>query len=250
MYLLSGNSGYAFYTLADPNFIPPPVGDAPVFGDDVSVDVLELTTFVGNFAAVSGTAPINYTLEGPDASRFVVGSSTGNLAFIVAPDYESPTDIGANNVYNVNIVATNLFGATSRSIVVNVQDVVGESPPVLGAGTSVNITEGASIVGNFPAVGDAPIVYSLTGVDAARFLINVNTGLVTFNTLPIWSSPTDSNGDNVYLFTVNATNSEGSDTQDVSVTVLRAQQVTQQSGTALRQSSINVRIVTRLKNLI
>ena len=40
-------------------------------------------------------------IGGADASKFTIGSTTGALSFITAPNFETPTDTGGNNVYDV-----------------------------------------------------------------------------------------------------------------------------------------------------
>ena len=37
---------------------------------------------------------------------FNIDSSTGAVTFITAPNYEAPTDAGANNVYNIDVIAS------------------------------------------------------------------------------------------------------------------------------------------------
>ena len=61
-------------------------------------------------------AAIGLTLEGADASAFgltrisndsdVEVNGSYNLAFNTAPDFEKPADRGANNEYQVTVVAT------------------------------------------------------------------------------------------------------------------------------------------------
>ena len=41
-------------------------------------------------------------MSGPDAKRFEI-SSDGALSFKKSPNYESPTDVGGDNVYNVTV---------------------------------------------------------------------------------------------------------------------------------------------------
>ena len=45
-----------------------------------------------------------WSLEGDDAGAFDI--SGGELSFSASPDFENPTDVGADNVYNVTVVAT------------------------------------------------------------------------------------------------------------------------------------------------
>ena len=50
---------------------------------------------------------LTYSISGgADAAQFAINASTGALSFLAAPDYETPTDAGANNVYDVTVQVT------------------------------------------------------------------------------------------------------------------------------------------------
>ena len=52
-------------------------------------------------------AGLVYSLTGgADQSLFSIDANTGVLTFITAPDFETPTDAGGNNVYNVQVTVT------------------------------------------------------------------------------------------------------------------------------------------------
>ena len=88
------------------------------------------------------------------------------------------------------------------------------------ADTAVNVNENTTAVGTFAATQGAPApVYSLSGTDAASFNINSSTALVAFNVAPDYETKTS------YSFIVTATNSEGSDTQTVTVNVVDIDEV-------------------------
>ena len=65
--------------------------------------------------------------------------------------------------------------------------------------------------------GDS-LTYSLSGTDSALFSVS-SSGVVTFNTAPDYENPSDSNGDNVYMVTVNVSDGTASTSADFSVTV-------------------------------
>ena len=56
---------------------------------------------------------ITWGLSGADSGAFAI-SETGVLTFLNAPDYESPTDSGSDNVYEVTVEATDEDGETGR----------------------------------------------------------------------------------------------------------------------------------------
>ncbi len=89
-----------------------------------------------------------------------------------------------------------------------------------GATASISRPENQTAVTTVTATGTPTPTFALAGgADAARFTINSSTGVLTFLSSPDFETPTDSNADNVYQVVVQATNSVGSDTQTISVTV-------------------------------
>ena len=56
---------------------------------------------------------ITWGLSGADSGAFAI-SETGVLTFLNAPDYESPTDSGSDNVYEVTVEATDEDGEAGR----------------------------------------------------------------------------------------------------------------------------------------
>ena len=81
---------------------------APVFTSGADVNVAEGTTAVTTVTAMDGDSrqTVTFTLSGgADLANFSI-TPEGELAFNTAPDYEMPTDTGADNVYEVTITAT------------------------------------------------------------------------------------------------------------------------------------------------
>lgn len=83
----------------------------------------------GNTAAttVIATRPaLSYAITGgADAAKFSINSTTGALTFLVAPDYEGPTDIGANNVYDVEVTVTDSVNSSTdvQTLAITISDV-------------------------------------------------------------------------------------------------------------------------------
>lgn len=80
-----------------------------------------------------GTATANETVtwskvSGVDSASVTIISATGVITFNLSPDFEAPTDVGANNVYNLTIRATDTAGnTTDQAIAITVIDVVDTS---------------------------------------------------------------------------------------------------------------------------
>jgi len=60
-------------------------------------------------------------LVAPDAGKFTIGATTGALSFVTAPNFEAPTDVGGNNVYDVTVQASDgQGGIDTQAIAVSV----------------------------------------------------------------------------------------------------------------------------------
>ncbi len=167
---------------------------------------------------------------GADQAKFTIGAATGFLDFITAPDYENPTDVGANNVYEVTVQVSDGLFTDTQTISVTVTDVAegGNVAPVItsnggGATAAVNAAENQTAVTDVDATdanaGDT-LTYSISGgADAAKFAINSSTGVLTFLSAPDYENPTDVGTNNVYEVTVQVSDGSLTDTQAISVTV-------------------------------
>jgi uncharacterized protein YjiK len=105
-------------------------------GNTASRSVAENQTAVTTVTAVDPNVgdTLTYSISGgADAARFQINSGTGVLTFVTAPDFENPTDVGANNVYDVTVMVSDGVGGTdSQAIAVTVTDVNeggGAAPP-------------------------------------------------------------------------------------------------------------------------
>ena len=97
------------------------VNEAPMVTGDASIDLAENAQelMIGMYTATDvdvadPAADLTWTLSGADASKFDI-TGTGDmrdLAFKASPNYESPGDSGANNVYEVTLVVTDSKGNT------------------------------------------------------------------------------------------------------------------------------------------
>ena len=116
------------------------VNDAPVItsnGGDAtaSISVAENTTAVTTVTSsdpdVGATATYSI-VGGADAAKFTINATTGVLSFITAPDYENPTDVGGNNVYDVQVQVSDGSLTDVQSIAVTVTNVDDTPPTVTG----------------------------------------------------------------------------------------------------------------------
>lgn len=70
---------------------------------------------------------ITYSISGgADAQKFRIDAQTGVLQFKSAPNFEKPTDKNKDNVYEVQVTATNEAAASStQDMRVTVTDIKG-----------------------------------------------------------------------------------------------------------------------------
>ena len=96
-------------------------------GNTAAVSLAENTTAVTTVTATDpdiGQTRSYSIIGGADASKFTIGSTTGALSFVTAPNFELPTDAGGNNIYDVIVQASDVHGGIdSQAIAVTVQNV-------------------------------------------------------------------------------------------------------------------------------
>jgi hypothetical protein len=137
----------------------PPVIISNGGNTNVSLSSAENTLAVGAISATDADAgqAITYSISGgADAAKFAIGSSTGALTFVTAPDFEAPADADADNVYQVIVAATDNGNPpksatqTLNVTVTNVADsaeITVEQPAVTNVATGGTVTFGSVTVG-------------------------------------------------------------------------------------------------------
>lgn len=142
---------------------PPTItGPGGATGSTSSVSVAENTTAVHTFTA---NESVTWSLNGgADVARFTINSGTGALAFLAAPDFETPTDADTNNTYIVGVRATDAAGnATTQTCTVTVTDVSegggGTAPNITAQPGNQTVTEGATATFTVTATGTGTLTY-------------------------------------------------------------------------------------------
>jgi hypothetical protein len=193
-----------------------------------NIPVNENTTAVTTLVATDADAGsiLTYTVGGPDAAAFTINSTTGVLNFVSAPNFESPTDSGADNSYIVIVTSSDGTNSDTQTITVNVQNTNDNTPIITsnsgGATANISVNENTTSVTTVTATDadvGATLTYSIGGVDAGAFTINSTTGVLSFASAPNFESPTDSGTDNIYAVIVTASDGVTTDTQILAVTV-------------------------------
>lgn len=207
------------YLLAIPGLDPPTFTSPDT--DPAGFNVAENTTAITTVVA-TGDGTITYSVSGTDSALVTIGESSGVLTFIDPPNYEGPLDVGGDNVYTFNVVASNGTPASFECNVTVTDESEGSpTPPTITNADPLNVSmgENSTAVADIDATGDAPITFSISGTDASLFTINSSTGVLSFTDAPDFETPGDDGGNNVYNLTVTATGVSPPDSIDVVVTV-------------------------------
>ncbi len=199
-------------------------------GATAAVSIAENGTAVTTVTATDADLTATRTFSiigGADAARFTINATTGALAFVSGPDFEAPTDAGANNVYDVTVQVSDGVNTDTQAIAVTVTNVNDNAPVITsnggGATASISVAENGTTVTTVTATdadAGASQTYSIVGgADAARFTINATTGVLTFVSAPNFEAPTDVGANNVYDVVVRVSDGVFTDDQAIAVTV-------------------------------
>ena len=107
------------------SFTPPPANTAPAITSGGAFSVPENSTGVTTVTATDAEGNVlTYSISGgSDADKFWIDSGTGILTFVSAPNFESPIDVGADNVYNLTVQVADGVLAATKDIAVTVTNV-------------------------------------------------------------------------------------------------------------------------------
>ncbi len=151
----------------------------------------------------------------------------GTIFFLTPPDYELPTDIGANNTYVLTVMVTDANNKVSyQTVTVTVRDLDDIAPLITGpsggpgaAASAITIFEGQTPVSTF--VANEPVTWGIVGGDdLLQFTIDPATGALSFRRAPDYEAPADQGLNNVYVLVLRAVDASGNvATQTVTVTV-------------------------------
>ncbi|MEZ6032437.1 MAG: FG-GAP-like repeat-containing protein [Planctomycetaceae bacterium] len=135
--------------------------DGPVFTSSATANVAENTTSVITVTATDPSAPVTFSKTGgDDAAQFTINPTTGELT-IVAQDFEAPADFNLDNIYEVQITATDAAGNSSlQSLSITIIDANDPPTDILLSSTTVSEnTASGTFVGSLQSV-DADILDS------------------------------------------------------------------------------------------
>ncbi len=196
------------------------INNAPVFTRGATATVAYAENAITAVTTVDATdadagQTVTFSLSGEaDAGQFSI-SPAGVLTFNITPDYEVPTDVGGNNMYEVTVTATD-NGTPAKMVMqaltITVMNMNDNAPVFAGVTTMVEVAEGTTAVTTVTATdADAGQVVTflstLSGADESKFSIT-SAGVLTFNTAPDYENPGSVSESNVYTVTVTATDGQ------------------------------------------
>ncbi len=171
-------------------------------GNSAVISVAENSTAVTTVTATDSDMPaqsLTYSLSGVDQAWFAIHPTTGVLTFATPPNYETPTDAGGNNVYNVTVqVSDGAGGSDTQDLAVTVTNqaittvsAAGAATVGVGASYTLNLTSDEDATSWTINWGDGTI-QSVAGAPTSvtHTYVAGNSGL-TFNIL---ASATDDAG--------------------------------------------------------
>ena len=167
-----------------------------------------------------------WSLLGTDAAHLEIGATSGVLTFAQdagfgrgpLPNFDHPRDDDGDgsNTYSITVRATDDDATDQKfsdyAVVVTVTD-VNEAPEFTGTPETALTPDEHDANDDYVVVDLADydardeelgVTWSLTGTDSGDFAVSAD-GVVTFDETPNYEAPEDSGGDNVYEFTVVAT---------------------------------------------
>lgn len=126
---------------------------APIISPGVSISIPENQSSISVVTCSESCTLV--LIAGVDSASVTFNLSTGLLAFLSAPDYEAPSDVGSDRTYALSIQATDIAGNTvTRNFVVTITNANESSslggPALSGTpykGVSINLTVSANVAG-------------------------------------------------------------------------------------------------------
>ena len=203
---------------------------APTFTNSASFSFAENGATSLNAATIVLSESVTITINsGSDSGLFSIVRSDTNTAFIrflSSPNFEAPSDVGVNNVYDLSVRATDATGnLTNQNIAITVTN-VNEAPVITTHSSNPThaITQGENIssVATFSATDvdtNTTLAWSLSGTDSADFTITSDNGVLAFANNPDFEAPIDSDTNNIYILTVGVSDGALTDTQTLTISV-------------------------------
>jgi hypothetical protein len=218
------------YSATNATYYEVPDATPPTFSNPTTFSLAENSSITTNAATVSVNESATITVNsGNDSALFTVvtsDSTTARIRFLSSPNFEAPTDVGANNVYDISVRATDSAGNfANQSIAITITN-VNEAPSITNSSSnptaSLSQAENTTSVTTYTAMdtdAGAVLSFSISGTDAADFSIDSVTGVLAFATNPDFEAPLDSDSNNTYVVIITVSDDTLTDTQTLTLTI-------------------------------
>jgi len=228
---------------------------APTFTNSTTFSLDENSAITTNAATITVNESATMTINsGSDSALFTVvtsDSTTARIRFLSSPNFEAPTDVGANNVYDISVRATDAAGNfANQSISITITN-INDAPSITNSSSNLtatltqaeNITSVATYAATDPDTG-AVLRFTISGTDVTDFSIDSVTGVLAFVVNPDFEAPLDSDGNNSYVVAITVSDGTLTDIQTLTVTITNANEISTVSAPAFSGSMIKSTSVT------
>src|SRR5205823_3358666 len=149
------------------------VNEAPAITSAATASTPEnVSTATTVYTAVASDPDAGTTLTysisgGVDAALFNIDSTSGAVTFKISPNFEAPTDSGANNVYDIIVKASDGSLFDTKAVAISVTN-VNEAPSITSAATASTPENVSTATAAYTAVASDPdagttLTYSISG---------------------------------------------------------------------------------------
>jgi hypothetical protein len=177
----------------------------PLFSGDYNVSVYENQLNAIDLNATDDNT-ITYSIRDGDSDAFTINSSTGEVTFKVAPDYET------KDLYTFVAFASDGINEERQEVTIHILN-LDDTAPVFTNDANVSVAENQTSAITLQATDESTLLYSISGGDSDAFDVNASTGVVTFKVAPDYETK------ETYTFTATASDGINEATQEVTILV-------------------------------
>lgn len=202
---------------------------AAIVDADANPNTVDEAAAAGTPAGITASAAdadatgntINYSLLDDAGGRFAIDAASGVVRVAGGLDFETAAS------HRITVRATSADGSSTSSDYTVAVGAANDNTPLFVSGAAALVTENNRLVATVLASdADLPapdIAYSISGgADAALFVIDAATGVLSFAAAPDFEQPLDTDRDNRYQVDVTASDGSRSASQSLVVTVADA----------------------------
>ncbi|WP_323755789.1 putative Ig domain-containing protein [Roseivirga sp.] len=192
---------------------------APIVTSPATISFTENATGTAYTVTATDTNTITYSL-GTNNDEALFNINAGVITFNTSPDFEEPLDANTDNVYVIEVGASDGVNQVNQTVTITVTDVDDTNPVFTSLITASFAENGTGVAYTAVATDTNTLSYSLGACnDENLFNINAATGEVTFKSSPDFESATDSDSDNTYVIEIRVSDGINEVSQTVIVSV-------------------------------